>query len=147
MNSRVLSQPESIGSEKVHVLIFETGDEVCDELLRFVRRTRIKSAHFTAIGAFNRVVLGYFDWEKKEYVRIPVEEQVECLSFIGTVALENGEPGIHAHIVVGKRDGTLMGGHLLEAHVRPTLELTLSETPAHLHRETDQRSGLVLIRV
>ncbi len=147
MNARILSQPASIGSEKVHVLIFDTGDEVQKELLQYAREKKIHSAHFTAIGAFSRAVLGYFDWEKKEYLKIPVNDQVECVSLIGDIALGKDGPKLHAHLVVGKRDGSVLGGHLLEAHVRPTLELVLSETPAHLHREVDPESGLALIKV
>ncbi len=147
MNSRILSQPTNIGSEKIHILIFDIGDEVKDELLRYAREKKIHSAHFTAIGAFSKVVLGYFDWEKREYLKIPVDEQLECVSLIGDIALGEDGPQIHAHLVVGKRDGSVLGGHLMKAHVRPTLELVLSEAPAHLHRVADPESGLALIKV
>ncbi len=147
MNSRILSQPASVGSEKIHVLIFDTGDEVKECLLHFAREKKINSAHFTAIGAFSNAILGYFDWEKKNYLKIPVNEQVECVSLIGDIALGKDGPQIHAHLVIGKRDGSVMGGHLLEAHVRPTLELVLSEAPAHLHRVVDAQTGLALIDV
>jgi predicted DNA-binding protein with PD1-like motif len=76
-----------------------------------------------------------------------VREQVEVLSLIGDVALQDGEPKVHAHVVVGRADGSTRGGHLVEAHVRPTLELTLTESPAHLHKQFDPESDLALIRV
>jgi hypothetical protein len=91
------------------------------------------------------VVLGYLDWEKRDYERIPLTEQVEVLSLVGDVALEDGSPKVHAHIVVGKRDGTAHGGHLLEGRVRPTLEVVLHESPENLRRKPDPRSGLALI--
>jgi len=90
-------------------------------------------------------VLGYFDWQKKEYQSIPVQEQVEVVSLLGDVAMEDGEPAVHAHVVVAGRDGAARGGHLLEAHVRPTLEIVLSESPAHLRKRYDPTSGLALI--
>ena len=93
------------------------------------------------------VTLGYFDWEKKDYLKIPIREQVEVVSLIGDIAVEKDEPKVHAHVVVGKRDGSVMGGHLLAAHVRPTLEVMLSESPAQLTRGMDPESGLALIRV
>jgi predicted DNA-binding protein with PD1-like motif len=74
-----------------------------------------------------------------------VREQVELLSLVGNVALANGEPKIHAHVVVGRRDGTALGGHLLDARVRPTLELVLVETPATLRRVVDTATGLPLL--
>jgi len=48
-------------------------------------------------------------------------------------------------VVVSRADGTAMGGHLLEAHVRPTLEVVLTESPRHLHKRKDPDSGLALI--
>jgi predicted DNA-binding protein with PD1-like motif len=63
------------------------------------------------------------------------------------VALEGGEPKVHAHVVVGKRDGTAHGGHLLEARVRPTLEVILVQPPGHLRRRFDPRSKLALIEI
>ncbi len=135
------------GGEQTFALIFETGDEAMAGLARFARDHKLGGAHFTAIGACRGVTLGYFDWEKKEYAKIPVEEQVEVLSLIGDVALEGGEPKVHAHVVVGRSDGSTRGGHLIEAHVRPTLEVILVESPAHLRKEHDPESGLALIRL
>jgi hypothetical protein len=92
-------------------------------------------------------MLGYFDWQKKDYVGNPVHEQVEVASMIGDVALSpSGEPMLHIHVVLGKRDGTAFAGHLQEAHVRPTLEVIINESPAHLQKVRDSASGLALIR-
>jgi uncharacterized protein len=131
--------------ERTWVLVFSTGDEVVAELTRFARQHGLAGTRFAGIGAFRDVVLGYFGWERKRYERIPVKEQVEVLSLAGDVALADGGPQVHAHVVVGRSDGTAMGGHLLEAHVRPTLELTLTESPRHLVRRHDPASGLALI--
>jgi transcriptional regulator with GAF, ATPase, and Fis domain len=66
---------------------------------------------------------------------------------IGDVALNEGKPAIHAHAVIGKRDGTAYGGHLVEAHIRPTCEVVLTESPAHLQKFVDPESGLALSRL
>jgi uncharacterized protein len=129
-----------------HILVFGKGDEAMDELESFARENDLSAASFTAIGAFSDVTLGYFDWESKEYQEIPLEEQVEVVTLAGDVALKDGEPAVHAHVVVAKRDGTAHGGHLLRAHVRPTLELVLTEAPAELHKRIDPDTGLALIR-
>ena len=93
-------------------------------------------------------MVAYFDWETKDYVKIPIREQVEVLVLSGDVSDEaSGKSKLHAHVVVGKRDGSAHGGHLMEAHVRPTLELILTESPQHLVRRFDAGSGLSLIRV
>ena len=133
---------------KTFALIFDTGDEVMQVLLDLAREKHLAGCHFTGIGAFQNSVLGYFDWQKKDYKKIPVREQVEVLSLVGDVAeKEDGTPQIHAHVVVGTSTGNALGGHLLEAHVRPTLELILTESPVHLRRRHDPESGLALINV
>jgi uncharacterized protein len=133
--------------ERTDALIFETGDEVMSLLQRFCEEHEVTAARFTAIGAFRSAVLGYFNWERKEYDRIPIDEQVEVLSLIGDVALSDGKPKIHAHAVLGRHDGSTRGGHLLEARVRPTLEVILIESPAWLQRTLDPESRIPLIDI
>jgi uncharacterized protein len=136
----------SIGERgETHVLVFDKGDEVMEELTRFASERQLSAGHFTAIGAFSDVTLGFLDPETKEYEPIALREQVEALSLVGDVSLEDGKPRIHAHVVVGKRDGSAHGGHLLEAHVWPTLEVVLTDSPAYLRREVDAETGLPLI--
>jgi uncharacterized protein len=127
------------------VLILDTGDEVVSTLTAFAKQNHIGGAHFTAIGAFSDAGLGYFDLQKKDYLKNQVNEQVEVVSLIGDIALDKGEPKVHAHVVVGKRNGSAMGGHLLEAHVRPTLEVMLQESGEQFKRKFDPESGLALI--
>ena len=74
-----------------------------------------------------------------------LNEQVELLSLFGDVALKDGKPIVHAHAVIGKKDGTAHGGHLLDAHIRPTCEVVLTESPSHLQKHIDPLSGLALI--
>jgi len=90
-------------------------------------------------------VVAYFDWSTKQYRHIRIDEQVEVLSLAGDITLEDGKPKVHAHVVVGKADATAHGGHLIEGLVRPTLEVVLTETPAHLRRRFDAQAGLALI--
>lgn len=130
------------------VVILETGDEVMACLKRFAVENGLDSASFKAIGAFERAVLAYFDWERKEYLPIPVKEQVEVASLLGDVAVSpEGKPALHVHLVLGRRDGTALAGHLAEARVRPTLELIVTEAPAHLRRRKDPETGLSLIEL
>ncbi len=141
MKSRLLID----GPEKTWALILSTGDEAISEIERFATENKLHGSHFTAIGAFVRATLGYFDWEKKEYSKIRIEEQVEVLSLIGDIAIDKGLPKVHAHAVTGRRDGTTCGGHLLEGVVRPTLEIILSESPEPLRKKYDPESHLALI--
>jgi hypothetical protein len=131
--------------ETTYVVILDRDDEVVKTLTDFANARGITAARFTAIGAFSAVTLGYFDRERKDYVKIPMREQVEVLSLIGDIALDQAEPKLHAHAVVGTRDGSAHGGHLLEATVWPTLEVVLTESPKYLKRRMDPEVGLALI--
>jgi predicted DNA-binding protein with PD1-like motif len=133
--------------QKTFVLAFDTDDEVIAGLTNFAKENDLSAASLTAIGAFREATLGYFDWERKEYDRIPVEEQVEVLSLVGDIALKGEESQLHAHAVLGRRDGSTVGGHLLEAYVRPTLEVILTESPEHLQKRTDEETGLALFEL
>jgi hypothetical protein len=132
--------------QRTFAVILSTGDEVMTSLKQFVTQQKITAAQISAIGALSDAVLLYFDWDKKDYMKIPVHEQVEVASLLGDVAEANSKPAIHLHIVVGKRDGQAMAGHLGEAHVRPTLEVIITESPVHLRKKHDPESGLALIR-
>lgn len=127
------------------VLIFDTDDEVIGELQRFAREQGLSGSHFSAIGAFRRATLGYFDWEIKDYKRNPIDEQVEVVALNGFITESDDGPKVHAHVALGRSDGSAYAGHLLEGHVRPTLELMVSESPRHLRRRLDPETGLPLI--
>jgi predicted DNA-binding protein with PD1-like motif len=132
--------------ERTWAVVFETGEEAMAGLREFARGANLAGSHFTAIGAFSDVMLGFFDPDAKRYVTNPIQEQVEVLSLLGNVAQHQGRPKVHAHVVVGRRDGTAHGGHLLEAHVRPTLEVIVVESPKHLERASDEATGLALLK-
>jgi predicted DNA-binding protein with PD1-like motif len=142
MKSILLNERDGL---RTFAVVLATGDEAAKALSAFATDQNLGGSHFTAIGAFSRAVVAYFDWQTKKYRHIRIDEQVEVLSLAGDVTLENDEPKLHAHVVVGKSDGSAHGGHLIEGHVRPTLELVITESPRHLHRRLDPESGLALI--
>jgi predicted DNA-binding protein with PD1-like motif len=145
MRSKLLNHD---AGERVYAVVFDTGEDPVEGLTRFAAEHDLSASSFTAIGAFSEAVLGYFAWERKDYERIPVSEQTEVLAFIGDIAIEeDGGKKVHAHVVLGRRDGAAVGGHLLSAKVRPTLEVVLTESPSYLRRVHDPRSGLSLIRL
>jgi predicted DNA-binding protein with PD1-like motif len=143
MQSKLLHEADG---QRTFAVILATGEEVMASLKAFVSRERITAAQITAIGALSDAILQYFDWETKAYRNIPLREQVEVASLLGDVAEADGKPAIHLHIVVGRHNGSAMAGHLGEAHVRPTLEVIITESPAHLRKRHDPESGLALIR-
>ena len=142
MRSRVINQrPRTLA------VVFEVGEKAAAGLLQTAKEHTIRAAQISGIGGFSDVKLGFFDQKKKNYMPIVINEQVEVVSLLGNVALTNkGEPKIHVHCTVGKRDGSAYAGHLLEAHVRPTLEVIMIEAPQHLQRYYDGTTGLALLK-
>jgi hypothetical protein len=143
MRSKLLNADPPI----TYAVVLDTGDEVIGELGKFVREQEVEAASLTAIGAFSGAVLGYFEWETKQYKKIPVGEQVEVLSLLGDVAVGDQGPTLHLHAVLGKADGSVVGGHLIEAYVRPTLEVILIQPPSYLRKRKDPETGLALIDI
>jgi predicted DNA-binding protein with PD1-like motif len=129
-----------------YAVVLESGDSAMDELLAFARESRLRAASFTAIGGFSECTLAFFDVESKRYLDIPVPVQAEVLSLVGDIVRDgNGDWQVHAHAVLGLRDGGTRGGHLKQARVRPTLEVMLTESPSGLTRRYDGETGLALI--
>lgn len=143
MKSKQIAADE--GAE-VHVIILDSGEEAFASLTRFAGESGITAASLTAIGAFERATVGWFDIASKSYRKIEINEQCEVLSAIGDVAIgDDGKPSLHVHIVLGLADGSTRGGHLLAGTVRPTLEVVLTEAPATLRRRKRADLGIALI--
>jgi hypothetical protein len=145
MKSSIVSDEKE---SRVHVVVLDSGDEAFATLTRFANDSGIAAASLTAIGAFEKATVGWFDFEKKTYKKIEVNQQCEVLSAIGDIARgDDGKASLHLHVVLGLSDGSTRGGHLLEGTVRPTLEVVLTETPSKLRRKKRPDLGIALIDI
>jgi predicted DNA-binding protein with PD1-like motif len=132
---------------RTYIVILDRGDEIATSLKHFAEENKLEGSSFKAIGALSSAKVGWFNWQTKKYdTAAHFHEQLEVLSLIGDIALKDGKPTVHAHLIVGRSDGTAHGGHLLEAHVRPTLEVVLTESAQTLEKTIDPESGLALIQ-
>src|SRR5271165_3219091 len=141
MRTRVVEDADVV----TYIAVCDPGDEAVAALTQFARAERLEAAQITAIGAFERASVGWFDRAAKQYRRIPVDEQCEVLSLVGDVAEGQDGSVLHVHVVLGLADGTTRGGHLLEGWVFPTLEVVLTETPAELRKVMHPDLGIALI--
>src|SRR5208282_1418569 len=130
---------------KQYAVIFYQGDEAFSGLHEFAEKYHVTSAHFTAIGALNKATLGWFDPQRKMYKKIPINGQHEVIGMSGDIALYEGKPVVHTHMVVGSPDGTTRGGHVLEAYVSPTLEVMVTVDPVTMQKRFDPATDLTLI--
>lgn len=142
MRSRLLTDHHGT---RTFVVALETGDRLMESITRFAVERGLGASEFTAIGAFASARLAYFDPESRAYVDIPVTEQLELASLNGRITRPEGgegDPQLHVHCVLSRRDGSTIGGHLIEAEVRPTAEIFITDSPTELHRRADPESGL-----
>ncbi len=143
MQSKLVSKP---GETRIWIAVLKAGEEAKTQLLALAKREGIENASFVALGAFEKATIAYFDWQEKKYNDIAVEQQVEVITLVGDIVPDDqGKPSIHAHTVLGLPDGTTRGGHLQKGIVRPTLEITVTELPAHLRRHKHPELGVALI--
>jgi predicted DNA-binding protein with PD1-like motif len=142
MESKLIFEREGL---KTYALVYEKGDEFISELQGFAEQHALAVSHLTAIGAFSEAVVGFFDRQIMDYKKIPVNEQVEVLTLVGNITVSDDGYKVHAHAVLGKADASAVGGHILEAHIWPTLEVVVEESQKHLFRTTDPETGLPLL--
>lgn len=130
---------------RTFLLVMDKGDDAIEKVVAFAREHAVSGAGLTAIGAARSATLGYFDPEIADYRSTRFDEQMEICSFVGDIATKDGQPALHAHIVLGRKDASAIGGHAQRVEVFPTMELMLTETPAHLRKRVDPETGLALI--
>lgn len=128
------------------VLVLDTGEEVIETLQRFASDHVTTSAFFHGLGAFSEATVAWWNPETLQYEDIRVGEQVEVLSVQGNLTRIPDGFKVHAHAVLGTRNGGAIGGHVKRAIVHPTLELHLERTKDVIHRDRDEATGLDLIR-
>ena len=127
------------------LLVLDDGDDVMGSLTAFAQQSGITGASLHGIGAFSRATIAYWNKTTKVYEEIAVDEQVEVLSIAGSLATAGDDIKVHAHVTLGRRNGSTIGGHLLRATVFPTLEVFITDAGARLVREKDPATGLMLL--
>lgn len=130
---------------KQYAVIFYQGDEVYSGLQEFAEKYHVTRAHFTAIGALDDATVGWFDPQRKMYKKIAINGQHELIGMSGDIALYQGRPVVHTHMVVGGPDGTTRAGHVLEAYASPTVEAMVTIDPVTMQKRFDPATDLTLI--
>lgn len=130
---------------RVLVVVCDREEEAVRTIGRALHDEKVFAARVTAVGGFAEAEVGWFDQGKRKYRSVPVSEQVEVLSLLGDVAELDGQPVLHVHTVLGRSDGSTVGGHLLRGRVSPTLEVIITEVSPEMAKRLDPNLGLALI--
>ena len=132
------------GEGRIFLLRPDYGAELLSFLVDFAREKGIRLAAFTALGALRSARLGYYDQDRHEYREIEVGSPCELAGCVGNISVKDGEPFVHAHVVLADERGEAKAGHLLRGEVF-SAEVFLRELRgAELVRRYDERTGLML---
>jgi uncharacterized protein len=129
---------------KIH-LILEPGDEIMKSLLELAKKEKIPSATLTGIGAIGNATLGYFDVNKKEYLKQTFPGSWELVSCVGSISWDGENPIAHVHVSISGADFELRAGHLFSGEITVTGEIFLNLNEKKLNRKIDPRFGLKLL--
>ncbi|MCC6047395.1 MAG: DUF296 domain-containing protein [Desulfurococcaceae archaeon] len=100
-----------------YVLRVPEDEELLTYITRFAKASSVRLGLVLAIGALKGCKLGYYDQRAQRYEVVEIDEEVELVSALGNVSIREGEPFVHMHVSVGRRDGSTVSGHLIEARV------------------------------
>lgn len=128
----------------VYVLRLFKGEEIIGTITSFLEKENIGGGRIFGIGALKDVVLGYFDVSKEEYLKKKFEESFELLNLAGNISQVEGKPFAHIHVLLGKGDYGVIGGHLFEGIVSVTCEIFVDVYPP-IKREFDSDTKLNLL--
>lgn len=124
-----------------YVAMLEPGEEILSTLSSFAETQTIGSAALQGIGAATELTIGYFDREKRNYVKKTLVGEYEVLSLTGTISFFDGSPWVHTHIVVAGPGFETIGGHLFSGKVTVTIELVLTVSQKRVDRKEDPATG------
>jgi hypothetical protein len=127
------------------IVRIEAGERVVATLLEFLRHEGVGFANLSAAGALSSARIGFWEPGKRAYAYRELDEQLEVVSFVGNASLREDEPFLHVHVGLGRADLSVVGGHLQEAIVNPTIEVWLRTEDVNVRRTRDPETGLDLL--
>jgi uncharacterized protein len=123
----------------------KSGEKVPEAMVELAAKGKVSTALLTAIGGVNALCIAYFNHETKKYENHDYREDLEVTSLVGNVTLKEGKPFVHVHGTFGRKDLSVIGGHVVSATVHPLLELVVAPTTNKALRRFDESVGLNVI--
>jgi len=124
----------------------KAGAKVPDDIVAIAARERILTARVEAIGGVNDLRLAYFNHVSKKYEEHDFHEFLEVTSILGNITLKDRRPFLHIHGTFGRKDLSVLAGHVMAATVFPLLEVVVTPTKNRALRKFDQELGLNVIK-
>jgi len=135
-----------LGTDK-YVLRLESGDDILQTIRQFATTKRISAGLLEGIGSLSKVKLGHYDFKTKQYRYETFEDDLEILNLSGNIATMDREPLPHVHVTLGRRDFSVIGGHLDEGSSANMVEIGLWKLPGKLVKAKDPEIGLNVLQL
>lgn len=129
----------------VKIYSLRKGTKIPDDLIAIAVHERIATAQVTGIGGVGEVRIAYYNQETKKYEEHDYKEELEVTSLLGNITRKDGKPFLHVHGTFGRRDLSVIGGHIMKASVSPLLEVVVTPTRNVAKRRFDEAVGLNVI--
>lgn len=129
------------------MLRLEMREDILLSLKKFAESKKLQAAMFEGIGSLNQARLGHYDFTTKNYKYEVFHEDLEILTLTGNVSLLDKSPLPHAHVTLGRRDFSVIGGHLDEGSSANMVEIGVSALPGRLVKSKDEGVGLNLLQL
>lgn len=123
----------------------KSGSKLPEEVVALAKKEKISTALLSAIGGVDELRVAYFNHGTKKYEDHDYHEELEVTSLLGNVTIKDGKPFVHIHGTFGRRDMSVVGGHVVSATVHPLLELVVTPTTNKAVRRFDDEVGLSVI--
>ena len=135
-----------LGTDR-YVLRLESGDDILQSLRQFAVSKKLGAALIEGIGSLSKVKLGHYDFKTKKYSYETFEDDLEILTLSGNIATLGKQALPHVHVTLGRRDFSVIGGHLDEGSAANMVEVVISKTPGKLVKEKDEHIGLNVLQL
>lgn len=145
IKSKQFSQFNEYGMGKIYKGRLPRGENLLESMTNLVKELNIEAGHIQVLGAVRNATIGYFNQSTTEYKYIDINKPMEIVHCTGNISLLDGEPMIHAHIILSDEEGRAYGGHLSEETEIYVAEVILKEFIGEpKERFIDEESGLTL---
>ncbi len=121
------------------------GCDLLEELTKIATESGIRLGRIEAIGAVQKVRIGFYNQNKRKYQFHLFSQPMEIVKLAGNISTKDGKPFVHAHITLADKAGKSCGGHLAEGTTVFACEFILEtfEGP-EFNRYLDEETGLSL---
>lgn len=128
-----------------HILLVTKGEELVEEVTHYCEKENIKAAWVQGLGAGDSAEISFYDPATKTYLKKMLSEEFELISLIGNIAIVDSKPFLHAHVSLGRRDYSMIGGHLHSLRVSGSGEIKITKLSGQFTRSYDEETGLKLL--